>query len=58
MTSSTVMIAVPMKKATSLTVDGDWTFGQGVQVIGQVELKAKSAQRVSDDTVLTSDTAS
>ena len=47
-----------MKKATSLTVDGDWTFGQGVQVIGQVELKAKSAQRVSDDTVLTSDTAS
>ena len=44
--------APSMKKAHSLKVEGDWTFGHGVQVIGDVELSARSAQRVADDTVL------
>jgi UTP--glucose-1-phosphate uridylyltransferase len=42
-----------MKKASSLKVAGDWTFGHGVQVVGDVELSSKAAQRVADDTVLT-----
>ena len=44
-----------MKKASSFKVAGDWTFGHGVQVVGDVELAAKSAQRVADDTVLSGD---
>jgi UTP--glucose-1-phosphate uridylyltransferase len=44
-----------MRKASSLTVEGDWTFGHGVQVIGDVELDAASAQRVPPDAVLTGD---
>ena len=47
-----------MKKASSLKVAGDWTFGHGVQVVGDVELAAKSAQRVADDTVLSGDASS
>ena len=46
-----------MKKATSLTVAGDWTFGQGVQVVGEVELRSKASERVADDTVLSGDGA-
>ena len=44
-----------MKKASSLKVAGDWTFGHGVQVVGEVELASRAAQRVADDTVLTGD---
>ncbi|MCW2797631.1 UTP--glucose-1-phosphate uridylyltransferase [Nocardioides sp.] len=44
--------APSMKKATSLKIEGDWTFGHGVQVVGDVELDAASAQRVEADTVL------
>ena len=41
-----------MRKATSLRVEGDWTFGKGVEVIGEVTLEASSAQRVDAGTVL------
>ena len=44
--------APSLKKAESFTVTGDWTFGRGVQVVGDVDLKAKSAQRVDADSVL------
>jgi UTP--glucose-1-phosphate uridylyltransferase len=47
--------APSMRKASSLTVEGDWTFGHGVQVIGDVELDATSAQRVPPDAVLSGD---
>ncbi|WP_036570164.1 UTP--glucose-1-phosphate uridylyltransferase [Nocardioides sp. URHA0032] len=49
--------APSLKKAGSLKVSGDWTFGHGVQVIGDVELDATSAQRVGADTVLSTDGA-
>jgi UTP--glucose-1-phosphate uridylyltransferase len=44
--------APSLRKATSLKVDGDFTFGHGVQVIGDVELDSDSAQRIAADTVL------
>jgi UTP--glucose-1-phosphate uridylyltransferase len=44
--------APSMKKAQSLRVNGDWTFGHGVQVVGDVTLEAASAQRIPADTVL------
>ncbi|GAA1138086.1 UTP--glucose-1-phosphate uridylyltransferase [Nocardioides aquiterrae] len=47
--------APSLKKASSLKVAGDWTFGHGVQVIGDVELEASSAKRIDADTVLTTD---
>src|SRR6478736_2601636 len=47
--------APSMKKAQSLRVAGDWTFGHGVKVIGDVDLDAASAQRVPADTVLSTD---
>jgi UTP--glucose-1-phosphate uridylyltransferase len=47
-----------MKKATKLTVDGDFTFGALVQVVGDVELATDSADRIPADTVLTSDSGS
>jgi UTP--glucose-1-phosphate uridylyltransferase len=46
--------APSLKKASSLRVEGDWTFGRGVQVVGDVELEASSAKRVDADTVLSS----
>jgi UTP--glucose-1-phosphate uridylyltransferase len=46
-----------MKKASSLVVQGDWTFGRHVQVVGDVELSATSAQRVPADTVLAPENA-
>jgi UTP--glucose-1-phosphate uridylyltransferase len=46
--------APSMKKAQSLKVAGDWTFGHGVQVVGDVELDATSAKRVAADSVLSS----
>jgi len=47
--------APSLKKASSLTVSGDWTFARGVQVIGDVELASRSAQRVDPDAVLSTD---
>ncbi|GAB4009864.1 UTP--glucose-1-phosphate uridylyltransferase [Nocardioides ultimimeridianus] len=41
-----------LQKATSLRVDGDWTFGNGVQVVGAVELGDEGAQRVPSGQVL------
>jgi len=49
--------APSMRKASSLRIEGDWTFGHGVQVIGDVELEAKSAQRVSPGAVLSDGSA-
>lgn len=47
--------APSLRKASSLRVDGDFTFGPGVQVVGDVALEAGSAQRVAADTVLSTD---
>jgi UTP--glucose-1-phosphate uridylyltransferase len=41
-----------LKEATSLRVDGDFTFGHGVRVVGEVSLQSRSAQRVEAGTVL------
>ena len=41
-----------MRRAGSLRVQGDWTFGHGVTVVGDVELGSKSAKRVEPGTVL------
>jgi UTP--glucose-1-phosphate uridylyltransferase len=49
--------APSMRKATSLTVDCDFTFGAHVQVVGDVELSTSSAKRVPPDTVLTAESA-
>jgi len=51
--------APSMKKASSLKVEGDWTFGRGVQIVGDVSLDAPSgAQRVDPETVLANDAVS
>ncbi len=45
--------APSLKEAESFRVAGDWTFGPGVKVVGQVDLQAQpGAQRVAADTVL------
>jgi UTP--glucose-1-phosphate uridylyltransferase len=44
--------APSLRKAASLTVNGDWTFGKGVQVIGVVSLDGADAERVAPATVL------
>ena len=44
--------APSLAKATSLRIEGDWTFCSGVQVLGDVELDATSAQRVPSGAVL------
>ncbi|WP_134741212.1 UTP--glucose-1-phosphate uridylyltransferase [Nocardioides sp. 503] len=44
--------APSMRQASSLKVEGDWTFGRGVRVVGDVELEATKAERVAPDTVL------
>ena len=44
--------APSLRRATSLKVEGDWTFGPGVEVVGDVGLEASSAQRVGPRTVL------
>ncbi|KRB80510.1 UTP--glucose-1-phosphate uridylyltransferase [Nocardioides sp. Root190] len=49
--------APSLAKASSLTVDGDWTFGHGVQVVGAVALDGKGAQRVAAGEVLTGSAA-
>ena len=47
--------APSLAKASSLKVEGDWTFGKGVQVIGDVTLDATSAKRVAPGAVLQAD---
>ena len=47
--------APSLRRATSLVVDGDVTFGRGVSVVGDVAIKAPSAQRVEASTVLGAD---
>ncbi len=45
--------APSLRRASSLEVDGDWTFGHGVKVVGAVKLSDEgAAQRVPADTVL------
>ena len=45
--------APSLVKAGSLRVEGDWTFGAGVSVVGEVSLdRADSAQRIAPGTVL------
>jgi UTP--glucose-1-phosphate uridylyltransferase len=45
--------APSLKRASALRIDGDWTFGRGVRVVGEVALKDKaSAQRVEAGAVL------
>jgi UTP--glucose-1-phosphate uridylyltransferase len=45
--------APSLRGATALTVEGDWTFGHGVRVEGEVRLdKPASAQRIAPGTVL------
>jgi len=48
--------APSLKAATSFTVEGDWTFGNGVSVAGTVSLdRPKTAQRVAPGTALGAD---
>jgi UTP--glucose-1-phosphate uridylyltransferase len=47
--------APSLEEATKLTVEGDWTFGRGVRVVGEVHLAASSAQRIEPGTVLADD---
>ena len=42
--------APSMQKATSLTVDGDFTFGAHVQVVGDVELSTRARPSASPPT--------
>ncbi|GAA4683071.1 UTP--glucose-1-phosphate uridylyltransferase [Nocardioides nanhaiensis] len=44
--------APSLRKASRFTVHGDWTFCRDIEVIGEVELEARSAQRVDAATVL------
>ncbi len=44
--------APSLRKASSLKVEGDFTFGHGVEVVGDVELESGSAKRIPADTVL------
>jgi UTP--glucose-1-phosphate uridylyltransferase len=41
-----------LRRARSLSVAGDWTFGRGVEVVGEVTLEASSAQRLAPGAVL------
>ncbi|TIC88239.1 UTP--glucose-1-phosphate uridylyltransferase [Nocardioides sp. GY 10113] len=44
--------APSLQKASSFRIQGDYTFGHGVQVMGDVELSGKGAQRVPAGEVL------
>ena len=44
--------APSLREADSFTVAGDWTFGRGVRVVGDVALASSSAQRVDGGVVL------
>ena len=45
--------APSLAKASSLKIDGDFTFGHGVEVVGDVALDADTAQRIAAGEVLT-----
>ena len=48
--------APSLKEAASFRVEGDWTFGHGVRVVGEVSLEeGVGAQRVASGTVLADD---
>jgi UTP--glucose-1-phosphate uridylyltransferase len=47
--------APSLREATSLTVNGDWTFGAEVKVVGDVTLKTAAAERVPAGSVLEHD---
>ena len=47
--------APSLSLASSLRVEGDWTFGHGVQVVGDVELDSKKAERVAANATLSSE---
>ncbi|QIK74396.1 UTP--glucose-1-phosphate uridylyltransferase [Nocardioides piscis] len=47
--------APSLRKASSLVVDGDVTFGKGVSVVGDVKIQAPSAQRIAPSTELVAD---
>ena len=57
MTGAAVPEGAPsLREATSLTVEGDWTFGPGVAIKGDVSLdRPASAQRIPADAVLGAD---
>jgi UTP--glucose-1-phosphate uridylyltransferase len=44
--------APSLREAESLTIEGDWTFGKGVRVVGDVRLESRQAERVAPGTVL------
>jgi UTP--glucose-1-phosphate uridylyltransferase len=44
--------APSLRQASSLTINGDWTFGAKVKVVGDVSLKTASAERVETGSVL------
>ncbi len=44
--------APSLREADSFTVEGDWTFGRGVRVVGDVALSSSSSQRVDGGVVL------
>jgi len=44
--------APSMKEASALRVEGDWTFGRGVKLVGDVALEATAAQRIAPGTVV------
>jgi UTP--glucose-1-phosphate uridylyltransferase len=47
--------APSLREAEKFTVEGDWTFGHGVRVVGEVSLSATAAKRVDGGTVLAED---
>ena len=47
--------APSLRGASSLSVDGDWTFGRGVTVVGDVALSSTSAKRIDGGTTLGDD---
>jgi UTP--glucose-1-phosphate uridylyltransferase len=44
--------APSLREATSLKVAGDWTFGTGVKVVGDVALETARAERIAPGSVL------
>jgi len=47
--------APSLRRASSLTVEGDWTFGSKVTVVGEVKLQTGGAERVPPGSVLEHD---
>jgi len=44
--------APSLREASSLSVEGDWTFGPRVKVLGDVALASSAAQRIAGGTTL------